>query len=102
MPRIQPVPSSGDLLNLPQGMVPTGATLAGAPSADAPPPLLVSFRAPGVSNRKSALFLGLVGQPAAGYGAPRATLAAAPSAGAAIAAGMIESMAGRCCGNDAA
>ena len=41
MPAIQHAPSNGDLLNLPQGMVPTGATLAGAPSAGAPAPIMV-------------------------------------------------------------
>jgi hypothetical protein len=39
MPAIQHAPSNGDLLNLPQGMVPTGATLAGAPSLGAPAPI---------------------------------------------------------------
>ena len=41
MPAIQHAPSNGDLLNLPQGMVPTGATLAGAPSLGAPAPIAV-------------------------------------------------------------
>jgi hypothetical protein len=45
MPAIQHAPSNGDLLNLPQGMVPTGATLAGAPSLGAPAPIAVRHQA---------------------------------------------------------
>ncbi len=54
MPAIQHAPSNGDLLNLPQGMVPTGATLAGAPSLGAPAPIAVRRQTPGSRSAPSA------------------------------------------------
>ena len=54
MPAIQHAPSNGDLLNLPQGMVPTGATLAGAPSLGAPAPIAVRLQTLGRKSARTA------------------------------------------------